>query len=105
MAKVTLTESETIARLKSTMIAAAEELAAHWPAHCDSEGYGPVNLLRRLEEGIPAQYAYTAGDFAKLQYHNALLLDTLAWAAKQVPELGQSLQFRVALMKVTGDCK
>ena len=49
--------------LKTVMIAAAEEISKHWDAHCDEEGYGPVNLLRRLESGIPAQYGYSAGDF------------------------------------------
>jgi hypothetical protein len=55
-----------IAALKTVMVAAAEEIAAHWNAHCDAEGYGPQNLLRRLEEGIPSEYGYTAGAFAAL---------------------------------------
>lgn len=55
-----------IAELKTVMIAAAEEIASHWQAHCDAEGYGPQNLLRRLEEGIPSEYGYTAGAFAAL---------------------------------------
>ena len=53
--------------LRTVMIAAAEEIAAHWEAHCDSKGYGPQNLLRRLEEGIPSEYGYTAGAFAELK--------------------------------------
>jgi len=56
-----------IANLKTVMIAAAEEIAAHWDAHCDAEGYGPQNLMRRLEEGIPSEYGYTAGAFAELK--------------------------------------
>jgi hypothetical protein len=36
----------------------------HWQAHCDADGYGPANLQRRLEEGIPSEYGYTAGAFA-----------------------------------------
>lgn len=55
-----------IQNLKSVMIAAAEEIAAHWDAHCNEEGYGPVNLMRRLEKGIPSEYGYKAGDFARL---------------------------------------
>lgn len=55
-----------IAAFKTVMVAAAEEIAAHWNAHCDAEGYGPQNLLRRLEEGIPSEYGYTAGAFAAL---------------------------------------
>lgn len=66
--------ADTIARLtaerdalKTVMIAAAEEIHAHWEAHCDAEGYGPANLMRRLEEGIPSRYGYTAGAFAQLK--------------------------------------
>ena len=55
-----------IENLKSVMVAAAEEISKHWDAHCDEEGYGPVNLLRRLEAGIPAEYGYKAGDFHRL---------------------------------------
>lgn len=51
-------------KLRSVMVAAAEEIQEHWEAHCDAEGYGPANLMRRLEEGIPAEYGYTAGAFA-----------------------------------------
>lgn len=64
-------------RLKTVMIAAAEELAKHWEAHCDAEGYGPVNLLRRLEEGIASEYNYTAGSFARLHEANQELLEAL----------------------------
>lgn len=56
-----------IANLKTVMIAAAEEIHAHWDAHCDAEGYGPQNLMRRLEEGIPSEYGYTAGAFEALR--------------------------------------
>ncbi len=54
-------------KLKTVMVAAAEEIDAHWEAHCDAEGYGPQNLMRRLEEGIASEYGYTAGAFAKLR--------------------------------------
>lgn len=57
--------------LKTVMVAAAEEISSHWDAHCDSEGYGPVNLMRRLEQGIPSQYGYTAGEFERLRALNA----------------------------------
>ena len=69
-----------IAALKTVMIAAAEEIAAHWEAHCDAEGYGPQNLLRRLEEGIPSEYGYTAGAFAALTAErDALRADAERW--------------------------
>lgn len=56
-----------IEELKTVMIAAAEEIHEHWEAHCDAEGYGPANLMRRLEQGIPSEYGYTAGAFATLK--------------------------------------
>ena len=74
-----------IAALKTVMIAAAEEIASHWQAHCDAQGYGPQNLLRRLEEGIPSEYGYTAGAFAALTAERDALrahLNAIAAAAK-----------------------
>jgi len=56
--------------LRSVMIAAAEEIDSHWNAHCDDDGYGPVNLMHRLEKGIPSQYSYKAGDFERLRLAN-----------------------------------
>jgi hypothetical protein len=58
-------------KLKTVMVAAAEEIAKHWDAHCDAEGYGPANLMHRLEAGIPSEYGYTAGAFAELNAINA----------------------------------
>lgn len=57
-----------VAKLKTVMVAAAEEIHEHWDAHCDAEGYGPANLMHRLEEGIPSEYGYTAGAFAELKH-------------------------------------
>ena len=63
-----------ISRLHSTMIAAAEEIHEHWDAHCDEEGYGPSNLMYRLEKCIDADYpGYTAGVFAQLREEVAAL--------------------------------
>lgn len=56
-----------ITALKTVMIAAAEEIQEHWDAHCDAEGYGPANLMRRLEDGIASEYGYTAGAFSELK--------------------------------------
>lgn len=60
-----------IENLHSVMVAAAEEIHEHWQAHCDEEGYGPANLMLRLEKSIPAQYAYKAGDFERLMQERA----------------------------------
>ena len=59
--------------LRTVMVAAAEEIHQHWEAHCDADGYGPANLMHRLEIGIPSQYAYKAGDFARLKEENERL--------------------------------
>ncbi len=65
--RVTSKKDAEISALKSTMIAAAEEIHEHWQAHCDKDGNGPVSLMRRLEEGIPGDYLYTAGRFAEMK--------------------------------------
>ena len=66
------------ANLRTVMIAAAEEIATHWTAHCNAEGYGPINLLRRLQEGIAAQYGYTGGGWARINSELATLRTQLA---------------------------
>lgn len=51
-----------------TMMAAAEEIGAHWDAHCDADGYGPVNLERRLKECFAARYeGYSIGEWERLK--------------------------------------
>jgi len=49
-AEVTRLAQENL-RLRTVMMAAAEEIGDHWEAHCDEEGYGPQNLQRHLREG------------------------------------------------------
>jgi hypothetical protein len=56
-----------IANLHTTMMAAAVEIQAHWDAHCDAEGYGPANLMHRLERGIASQYGYDAKTIVEMQ--------------------------------------
>jgi len=57
-----------LADYRQTMIAAAEELSAHWQAHCDAEGYGPQNLERRLLAGIKAGYdGYSVGAWSEMK--------------------------------------
>lgn len=80
--------------LKTVMVAAAEEIRAHWSAHCDAEGYGPANLMRRLEEGIPSEYGYTAGAFERLtKERDALRLDAelLAWVLEHPETAAEEL--------------
>ena len=40
------------AELRTIMMAAAKEITSQWEAHCDEEGYGPVNLINKLENTI-----------------------------------------------------
>jgi len=54
--------------LKSVMVTAAEEIQEHWQAHCDAEGYGPSDLMHRLEKGLASDYeGYKPGEFTKLE--------------------------------------
>ena len=53
--------------LHTTMMAAAVEIQEHWAAHCDEEGYGPANLMHRLERGIASQYGYSAETLVRLE--------------------------------------
>ena len=36
------------------------EIQEQWEHHCDAEGYGPANLMHRLERGIASKYGYDA---------------------------------------------
>jgi cell division protein FtsB len=56
-----------IANLHTTMMAAAVEIQAQWFAHCDSEGYGPANLMHRLERGIASKYGYDAKTLQRVE--------------------------------------
>ena len=56
-----------VADLYTTMMAAAVEIQEHWAAHCDEEGYGPANLMHRLERGIASQYGYSAETLVRLE--------------------------------------
>lgn len=53
--------------LHTTMFAAAVEIHEHWDAHCDAEGYGPANLMHRLERGIASQYGYDAKTLQRVE--------------------------------------
>lgn len=51
----------------TVMMAAAVEITEHWDAHCDSEGYGPANLVRRLENCYPSQYGYDSQTVVRME--------------------------------------
>ena len=69
---------EEISDLHTTMMAAAVEIQEHWQAHCDEEGYGPANLMNRLERGIAAQYGYTAQTVVQIEAERDTLRQQLA---------------------------
>lgn len=56
-------------RLKTTLVAGAELIKENWDKLCDEEGYGPQNLLLRMDgtlntSGYPG---YSSGEFEKLR--------------------------------------
>ena len=75
-----------ISDLHTTMMAAAVEIQEHWAAHCDEDGYGPSNLMRRLENGIAAQYGYTAQTLVQLQAEREQLRQQLAERDAEIME-------------------
>ena len=74
-----------ISDLHTTMMAAAVEIQEHWAAHCDEEGYGPANLMHRLERGIASQYGYTAQALVQLKAERDALASELAAIKGQEP--------------------
>lgn len=76
-----------IANIKTVMIAAAEEIDAHWAAHCDGEGWGPSSLLHLLQHGIPTEYGYTAGAFKRLSEENEKLNSILEERDAEIADL------------------
>lgn len=67
VAAAVLRKDADIANLHTVMMAAAVEITEHWDAHCDEEGYGPANLVRRLENGYPGQYGYDAKTLVRVE--------------------------------------
>ncbi len=72
--KVILKLIEDNENLRTVMMAAAVEITEHWDAHCDKDGYGPANLVRRLENGYPSQYGYDAQTVVRLEKERDELL-------------------------------
>lgn len=56
-------------RLRTTLVAGAELIKENWSKLCDEDGYGPQNLLLRMDgtlntSGYPG---YSSGEFEKLR--------------------------------------
>lgn len=71
--------------LRTVMMAAAVEIQEHWDAHCDADGYGPANLVRRLEHGYPEQYGYNAETVVRLEAENEQLRALLLCYRNETP--------------------
>ena len=84
-----------ISDLHTTMMAAAVEIQEHWAAHCDEEGYGPANLMHRLERGIASQYGYTARTLVMVEAERDALAAELAAIKRQgdVVEVAQVVSY------------
>ena len=82
-----------IKNLKTVMMAAAVEISEHWDAHCDEEGYGPANLVRRLENGYPEQYGYDAQTVVRLdKERNALKAKLSKYSTEPVAYITETTQ-------------
>lgn len=91
-----------ISDLHTTMMAAAVEIQEHWAAHCDEEGYGPANLMHRLERGIASQYGYTARTLVMVEAERDALRQQLAERDK-LAELLREARRKMAYMLKHGD--
>ena len=85
------------------MMAAAVEIQAHWEAHCDEEGYGPANLMHRLERGIASQYGYTAQTLVQIEAERDTLRQQLAEARDEISQHSNDLA--LAYMKGGADMR
>lgn len=81
-----------IANLHTTMFAAAVEIQEHWDAHCDAEGYGPANLMHRLERGIASQYGYDAKTLQRVEAERDQLKTDLHIATDDAAQMLASTQ-------------
>ncbi len=77
-----------VANFRTVMMAAAVEITAH----CDKEGYGPANLVHRLERGYPEQYGYDAQTVVRMEQRVTALEAGLDQARRelQIAYLGRS---------------
>jgi len=97
---------EDIEKLHSVMMAAAVEITSHWDAHCDAEGFGPVNLVRRLEKGYPAQYGYDSQTLIRVEAQRDALVAELAAKPEpgidRIQELERTVEFLRHQYKLQG---
>jgi hypothetical protein len=90
--------------LRSTMIAAAEEIHLHWDAHRDAEGYGPTNLMHRLESGIAAEYGYTSGAFAELKEQASKHCARIAELESENATMKKAINYAAELKRFREQC-
>jgi hypothetical protein len=77
-----------VERQASTMLRAAQEIQSQWDSHCNSEGYGPANLMTRLLSGYGTKYEFPKNGILSVIRENEELIDliktikTMAWKSK-----------------------
>jgi hypothetical protein len=77
-----------VERQASTMLMAAQEIQSQWDSHCNSEGYGPANLMTRLLSGYGTKYEFPKNGILSVIRENEELIDliktikTMAWKSK-----------------------
>ena len=77
-----------VERQASTMLMAAQEIQSQWDSHCNSEGYGPANLMTRLLSGYGTNYEFPKNGILSVIRENEELIDliktikTMAWTSK-----------------------
>ena len=81
-----------IEKLHSVMMAAAVEITSHWDAHCDAEGFGPVNLVRRLENGFPSRYGYDAQTLIRVEAQRDALASSDAALREELGNVKEGLE-------------
>ena len=89
-----------ISNLHTVMMAAAVEITEQWDAHCDSEGYGPANLVRRLENGFHEKYGYDAKTIDTLQAKLNVAVNAMNQAMREYGGLGIRSILREALAEI-----
>ena len=90
-----------ISDLHTTMMAAAVEIQEHWAAHCDEGGYGPTNLMHRLEKGIAAQYGYTSQVLFQLKAER----DTLRQQRDKLAQVLENVEREHDLIRRMKNCE
>jgi chromosome segregation ATPase len=80
-----------IERLKTTLVAGAEFIKENWDKLCDEDGYGPQNLLLRMDGTLNSSgySGYSAGEFDRINKE-------LSEAKKEIDSQNQAILAHVS---------